>query len=84
MIDVTVEGLPHCVHVVVRDAKLLARLAHDGCDEGIVGLDDAREEVVSGLVVESSSEHVPEPAICSIVLCRCHLHLSPAKKNTKT
>ena len=77
MINMAVECLPHGVHVVVFDPKLLTCLAYDGSDERVVGLDDAREEVVSGLVVESSREHVPEPAVCGIVLCRGHLHLSP-------
>ena len=84
VINVAVECLPHGVHVVVFDPKLLTRLTYDGSDERVVGLDDAREEVVSGLVVESSREHVPEPAVCGIVLCRGHLHLSPGDKHTGT
>ena len=80
MINVAVECFPHGVHIVIFDPKLLTRLSHDGSDERVVGLDDTWEEVVSGLVVESSSEHIPEPAVCSIVLCCGHLHLSPGDK----
>ena len=73
VVDVAVECLPHRVHIVVLDPKFLTSLAHYGSDEGIVGLDDAREEVVCGLVVECSCEHVPEPAVCGIVLSRGNL-----------
>ena len=71
------EGLPDGIYVVVGDTKLLAGLAYDGCDEGVVGLDDSGEEVVGGLVVEGSCEHVPEPTVGGVVLCRGHLHLRP-------
>ena len=33
--------------------------------------------MVSGLVVEGSCEHIPEPAVSGIVLCGGYLHLSP-------
>ena len=77
VVDMTVEGLPHGVHIVIGDAKLLAGLTNDGSDERIVGLDDSREEVVSCLMIESSREHVPEPTVCGIVLSCGHLQLSP-------
>ena len=48
------EGLLGGVHVVVGDTKLAAGLGHDGCDLGIMGLDDTREQVVCGLVVEGT------------------------------
>ena len=73
----TTEGLPYGVHIVVGDPKLLTCLSYDRSDQGIVGLDDTREEMVSGLVIESTSEHIPEPAVSGVVLCRGHLHLRP-------
>ena len=71
------KSLPGRINIVVLEAKLLARLLHDGCYTAVVGLDDPGEEMVSCLVVESSCEHGPEPAVCRIVLCCCHLHLCP-------
>ena len=79
MIDVAVEGLPHGVHIVVLDPKLLAGLADDGSDEGVVCLDDSWEEVVSRLVVQGTREHTPEPAVRGIVQCGGHLQLRPAE-----
>ena len=73
----TEKGLGHRLNVVVLDSKLLTRLPHDGCDLTIVGLDYAREQVVCGLVVQCSSEHGPEPAIGSVVLCGSNLKLCP-------
>ena len=77
MVNMAVESLPYGVHVVVGDSKLLAGLSDYGGDEGVVGLDDPREEVVGGLVVEGSSEDVTEPAVCGVVLSGGHLHLCP-------
>ena len=34
--------------------------------------------MVSGLMVESSCENIPEPTVSGIVLCGGYLHLSPA------
>ena len=48
------EGLLGGVHVVVGDTKLAAGPGHDGRDLGIMGLDDTREQVVCGLVVEGT------------------------------
>ena len=42
------------VHVVVGDAKLTTGLGHNGRDLRIVGLDDTREEMVCGLMVEGT------------------------------
>ena len=72
-----VEGLSDGVHVVILDAVLLAGLFHDGGDAGIVGLDNAREQVVRCLVVESTRECRPEPAASGVVLRRGNLHLCP-------
>ena len=77
-----VEGFSDGVHVVILDAVLLAGLLHDGGDAGIVGLDDAREQVVRRLVVESAREHCPEPAASGVVLCRGNLHLCPENEKT--
>ena len=74
------QGLPHGVHVVVGDAKLLAGVPNDGGDEGVVGLDYPGEEMVGCLVVEGSSEDVPEPAVGGVVLRGGHLHLRPARE----
>ena len=79
MIDVAVEGLPHGVHIVILDPKLLTGLADDGSDEGVVCLDDSWEEVVSRLVVQGTREHIPEPAVRGVVLCGGHLQLCPAE-----
>ena len=48
------EGLLSGPHVMVSDTKLLAGLSHNGSDLWVVGLDDTREEVVGGLVVEGT------------------------------
>ena len=80
VVDVTAQGLPHGVHIVVGDAKLLTGLSDYGGDERVVGLDHTREEMVSGLVVEGSSEDIPEPAVSGIVLSGGHLHLSPVRE----
>jgi len=77
VVDVAVEGLPHGVHIVVLDTKLLAGLSDNGRDEGVVRLNDAREEMVGCLVVECSSEDGPEPAVCGIVLRCGHLQFRP-------
>lgn len=71
------EGLPYGVHIVIGDPKLLTRLSDDGSNERVVRLNDPREEVVGCLMIEGSSEHVPEPAVSGIVLCGGHLHLCP-------
>ena len=42
------------VHIVVGDAKLTTGLGHNGRDLRIVGLDDTREEMVCGLMVEGT------------------------------
>ncbi len=83
VVDVAVEGLPRGVHIVVLDTKLLAGLPDNGRDEGVVRLNDAREEMVGRLVVECSSEDAPEPAVCGVVQCCGHLHLCPAKKKKR-
>ena len=77
MSNVTVESLLHSADVVILEAKLLTGLPHDGRDLLVVGLDDAREEVVSDLVVESTGEDTPEPAVCGVVLRRGNLQLGP-------
>ena len=77
VVEMTVEGLPHGVHVMVPEAKLPTGLLQYGSDEGVVCLDHSREEVVGGLVVQGSSEHTPEPAVRGIVLRGRHLHLRP-------
>ena len=74
------QGLLGRVDVVVFDPILLARLLHDGGDSGVVGLDDAREEMVGGLVVQCSREHGPEPAAGGIVLSCGYLQLCPEIK----
>ena len=51
------EGFSSRVDIVVGDAELFASLFDDGCDLGIVRLDYAREEVVSCLVVQGTSEY---------------------------
>ena len=79
VVEMTVEGLPHGVHVMVPEAKLPTGLLQYGSDEGVVGLDHSREEVVGGLVVQGSSEHTPEPAVRGIVLRGRHLHLRPVR-----
>ena len=73
------EGLPDGVNVVVGDAELLARLADYGGDEWVMCLDDSGEEVVGGLVVQSSGEDVPEPTVSGVILRRAHLHLRPLR-----
>ena len=73
------EGLPHGVHIVILHPKLLACLPDNGCDEWIVCLDDSGEQVMCGLVIESTSEHRPEPTVCSVVLCGGNLHLRPGR-----
>ena len=73
----TEKCLGHRLNVVVLYSKLLARLPHDGCDLTIVRLDHAREQVVRSLVVQSSREHGPEPAIGSVVLCGSNFKLCP-------
>ena len=73
------EGLPDGVDVVVGDAELLARLADYGGDEWVMCLDDSGEEVVGGLVVQSSGEDVPEPTVSGVILRRAHLHLRPLR-----
>ena len=40
-----------CIYIVILDAVLLTRLLYNGCDFGIVGLDDPWEEMVGGLVI---------------------------------
>lgn len=82
MVDVTVEGLPHSVNIVILDAELLTGPTYNGSDEGVVSLDDAGEQVVGGLVVEGTRKDVPEPAVCCIVLCGGHLQLSPEKEES--
>ena len=77
MIEMTANCSPEGVHMMVVKTKLLAGLLEDGSDEGIVTLVHSREEVVGGLMVESSSDHCPEPAVCGIVLSGCHLQLCP-------
>lgn len=62
---------------MILQSKFLASLPDNGSYLGIVSLVDSREEVVGGLVIESSSGKCPEPAISGIVLSCSHLHLSP-------
>lgn len=76
----TAQSLSGRVHVVVLDPVLSARLLDNGGDLGVMGLDDAGEQVMSGLVVEGPCEHGPEPATCGVVLCRRHLKLRPKVK----
>ena len=64
------ESLSGSVHKMILDPILFTCLLHYWCDPGIVGLYDPREQVMSGLMVEGSSEHGPEPAACGVVLCR--------------
>ena len=54
VVDVAAECLLSGVHVVVGDAKLTTGLGHNGRDLRIVGLDDTREEMVCGLMVEGT------------------------------
>ena len=68
MIQVAAECFPHSVHIVVLDTKLLAGLADNGCDVRVVRLDNARKEVMGGLVVECPCKHIPEPTVCSVIL----------------
>lgn len=77
MIQVAAKCFPDSVHVVVLDAKLLAGLADNGCDERVVRLDHTGEEVVGGLVVESTRKHIPEPTVCCVILRGGHLHFGP-------
>lgn len=77
MIQVAAECLPDSVHIVVLDTKLLAGLADNGCDEGVVRLDHSGKEVMGGLVVESTCKYIPEPTVCCVILCGGHLHLGP-------
>ncbi len=72
-----VEGLCGRVHIVVMDAILLAGLLHNGSDLRVMGLDYTREQMVGCLVVQSTSEHGPEPTTGGIVLCRGNLKLRP-------
>ena len=74
------QGLSGGVHVVVLDAEVSAGLLHNGSDLGVVGLDDPREQVVGGLVIQGAREHGPEPTASSIVLRGGYLKLSPADK----
>ena len=50
----TAKGLEKSVLVIVSDSKLLARLTHDGSYRWIVNLTHRWEEMMGGLVVESS------------------------------
>ena len=50
----TAKRLGESVLVIVSDSKLLARFTHDGSYRWIVNLTHRREEVMGGLVVESS------------------------------
>lgn len=77
MIQVAAECLPDSVYVVVLDTELLAGLADNGCDEGVVGLDHSGKEVMGGLMVECARKYIPEPTVCRIILCCSHLHLGP-------
>ena len=71
------KSLPYGVHTVILHSKLLTCLPDDGCDERVVCLVDPREQVMCGLVIESTSDHRPKPTVCSIVLRGSHLHLCP-------
>lgn len=77
MINVTAQGFLSGIHIVVLDPKLLTGLLYNGGDLGVMGLDDAREQVMSSLMVEGTSEHCPEPATCSVVLGCGYLQLGP-------
>ena len=54
--------------MVEFDSKLLARLPNDGRDLGVVRLNDVREEMMGYLVIDSSRNNGPEPAVCGKVL----------------
>ena len=77
MVEVAVDGLPCSVNVVVGETKLPTGLLDNGGDDRVVTLVDPREQVVAGLVVQSSCEQSPEPTVCGVVLCGGHLHLCP-------
>ena len=77
VINMAAESLSGGVYKMILDPILFTCLLHYWCDPGIVGLYDPREQVMSGLMVEGSSEHGPEPAACGVVLCRSHLELRP-------
>ena len=78
------QGFPGGVNVVVLDAVVFAGLLHNGSDLWVVGLDDPGEEMVSGLVVQSTCEHCPKPAPCGVVLCRGNLKLRPTCSKYRT
>ena len=73
----TTQSFNGSVNIVVTDAILFTHLLHNGRDLWIMGLNYSREQMVGGLVVESASEHCPEPASCGIILCCSYLELSP-------
>ena len=74
-----VDGLPSRINVVVVETKLPTRVPDNGGDDRVVALVHPREQMVGCLVVQSSCEHCPEPTVCCIVLCGCHLHFCPVK-----
>lgn len=73
----TAHGLSGGVHAVILDAEVLAGLFHNGGDAGVMGLDDTREEVMRGLMVQSTCEDRPKPAACGVVLRCGNLQLGP-------
>ena len=50
--EMALDRLPGRGKGVVADTKFLASSPHDRSDEGVVGLEDTREEVVGHLVIE--------------------------------
>ncbi len=71
------QSLCNCVNIVVFDTKIFTGLLHNRRNLHVMGLNNARKEVVCGLVVEGSCKDSPEPTICSVVLCCGYLELSP-------
>lgn len=73
----TTQGLSGGFNTVIFYAELLACLFHNGRDLRVVRLDNSGEQVVCGLMVESTCENRPEPALCGVVLRCGNLKLSP-------
>ena len=68
------------ISVVVLHTKLFTRFSNDGSYLGIMRLYDPREEMVHCLVVENTSEHSPEPAVCCKIFSGSTLKLRPTKQ----
>ena len=65
------------VHVMIFQPEFFTRLLHNRRYLHIVRLNNSREQMVGGLVVEGSSKYCPEPAVSGIVLSCSYLQLSP-------